>query len=211
MYTLELINQCNHIQLKLSRSNTVLRTWNGNFAQVIFDKIAEKHPSDDGLIYLSKFQIHSLFTEITCLYQSLIFHYKIETDLITNKFPQKFFNIAESLLLFIRINASHPSYEDLQSYYIDEYKHFDISCFSHTINLLIGKNLIQSIITNDGNQFFDKNPTPHEHIYFTQEKKLVDCTKEISNILFNKQQLLSKNQNCKKIFYTNSEISHIFY
>ena len=130
--------------------------------------------------------------------------------MIKNKIPRNCFNSAESLLLQIRMNSVHPSYEDLQTYYLNEYNNFDIPLFAHTINLLIGNNLIQSIITDDGQQYFDKNPTPHDHIYFTQEKKLVDCSKEIAEIFSQKSQCKTSKQNNRKIFYSNQELSNIF-
>lgn len=211
MYKLELINHHNQIQLKLSRSKTIIRTWYGSFAQIIFDKVMTPYTvSEKDSLFLSKNQVQLLFSEITCLYQRLICHHNINSDLNKNKISKEVFNVAESLLLQIRINSMHLSYEELQDYYLNEYSYFDLYLFNHTINLLIGKNLIQSIITEDGQQFFDKNLKPHNHIYFFQKKKLIDCSREIANIFSQSKLLKISKQNNMKIFYAKDELYNVF-
>ena len=207
MYKLILTISNNQSQLTLNRSNTIIRTWYGSFAQIIYNKVTIKNSgTKPETIHLQKNEIHVLFTEITCLYQTLIYQYKIDADLIKNNFPRECFIIAESLLLQIRLNSIHPSYDDLQGYFLDEFKHFDCLLFSQTINLLIGKNLIQSIITEDGQQFFDKNPQPHDHIYFKQHKKLVDCSKEISDIFLKINEIGNSRNLNANIFTINREL-----
>lgn len=208
MYKVQLTKNNNQIKLTLSCSKKNIRVWYGNIAQRIFNTISTKYRlTKDGIIYLKKKQIHALFTEITCLYQTILFQYKIDTDLIKNNIPRICFNIAESLLLQIRINTLHPSYEDLQAFFLDEFKDFDLILFNQTINLLIEKNLIQSIITDDGQQFFDKNIELHDHIYFKKHKKLVDCTKEIADFFSMTKHINKSKQTCAKIFYFNKELN----
>lgn len=208
MYKLILTDNNNQIQLRLSRSNTIIRTWFGDFANIIYKSVIKKRNVINPVtLNLKKKELHSLFTEITILYQTLIHQYKIDSDLIKANFPAENLIIAQSILLQIRLNTNHLSLYDLQAYFLDEFKCFDFVLFKQTINVMIGKNLIQSIITEDGQQFFDKNPEPHDHLYFKKQKKLVDCSQEISEILSVKKEIKQNGINNSNIFTINKELN----
>lgn len=180
---------------------------------MIFSQVLAKHKQHNSFAYpIKKNQIHAFFTEITCLYQTLLFQHKIDSDLKRNNFPDANFCIAESLLLQIRVNSNHSSYEDLLAYFLHEFNSFDVVIFNQTLNLLIENQLIQSIITDDGHQFLDKNTQPHKHIYFKKHQKLVDCSEELAN--FFAQTIKTKNpqpHTNAQIFYLNHELSTQLY
>jgi len=208
MYKLTLTEQSNQYQLNLIRSNLIIRTWYGSFAEYIYTHVLKqnKHLKSKEL-QLKKRQIQNIFTEITCLYQNLLYQNKIESDLINHAIPKNCFCIAESLLLHIRINKIHPSYDDLLSFFLNEFKNCDWDLFNKTINLLVNTQLIQSIITADGLQYFDKNIQPHDHIYFSKHKKLVDCSDEIAVIFQNKNNLSHLSHKfVSNIYYVNNRI-----
>ena len=71
---------------------------------------------------------------------------------------------------------------------------------------MIGNQLIQMIITDDGQQFFDKNCKAHDHIYFKEHKKLVDCSNELSH-LFSTSKILNRSfQKLGNIYTINNQI-----
>lgn len=196
--------------LQLNSRNKIIRKWYGAFAKLINEKIVIKYKNnrpDSHSIYLNKNQIHSFFTEITCLHQIVIFHFKIEQDLLNIYQDKTVRNISESLLLQIRMNNVHLSYDDLLDYFLNEFFQYDIFIFDETINLLINNKLIQSIKTEDGCQYFDKNIKLHNHIYFKQHKKLVDCSKELTLFLSGINYLKKNRLAGTSIFYVNNLVS----
>ena len=208
-YQLKLDKSKNHTCVCLSNDHQIIRKWFGAFAELIFNEALIKFHNTNLLtqtVFLKTNQIRLFFVDITCLYQRLTYHYKIDKDLENSSFPTSTYNAAKSLLLQIRMNQQHPSYQELLTYYLDEFDDFNITLFDQTLNLLIDKKLIQTLITDDGNQFYDNNPNPHDHIYFKSQQKLMDCTVEIS--LF----LKSLHDNCRSdsingsIFYINSDL-----
>ena len=212
-YKITLNTNHGHTCLRLNNNLQVIRKWYGVFAELIFNKALNKSNKvmqNHNTVFLNKNEIHALFSEITCLYQMAIFHFNIEKDLSSSDFPTSYRNIAESLLLQIRINPIHQCYEALLSYFLDEFNYYDASEFDNVLKLLIGKNLIQSIITDDGQQFFDKNPIPHDHIYFKKHKKLVDCSKEIADFFSITKYFEKSKQTYANIFYVNQELTHKF-
>jgi hypothetical protein len=193
--------------LQLNSRNQIIRKWYGAFAELINEKIMvnyEKTGKDKNEVFLYKCQIHTFFTEITCLHQLVLYHFKIEKDLSNIYQCKTIRNIAESLLLQIRINNAHLSYDNLLNYFYNEFPHNDILNFDKTISLLTSNNLIQSIITEDGCQYFDKNIQLHNHIYFKQHKKLVDSTQELTLFLSGIKYLSKIQQNDTRIFYVNN-------
>lgn len=207
-YQLKLYREKSQACLRLSNNNQVLRKWFGEFAELIFNQAVIKLKNVNlkkDVAYMDKMQVQTFFVEITCLYQRETYYYEIEKDLIKYNFPKENFNIAKSLLLQIRMNHNHPSYDDLLTYYFDEFNSFDYLAFDKTIKILIGNNLIQSIVTKDGSQYFDKNPQPHDHIYFKNYRKLVDCSYEISQFF---KKLNDKNTSDESnIFYIENQIN----
>jgi hypothetical protein len=167
-------NQC---FLQLNKRNKIIRKWCGAFAELINDKILIKYNNNiktNHSICLNKNQIHKFFTEITCLHQLAIYHFKIESDLSNITQDKTICNISESLLLQIRINNVNLSYDDLLEYFLNDFPHYDIFHFDETIELLTDNKLIQSFFTDDGCQYFDKNIKPHNHIYSNNNKKLAN-------------------------------------
>jgi len=212
-YKLILYKNHGNTYLQLSNNLHEIRKWNGVFAELIFDKalIKTNLPSkSNSTIYLNKTQIQSFFADITGLYQMAMYHFNIEKDLSSNNFSAHYWNIAESLLLQVRINPIHQTYEALLSYFVNEFPNNDIKEFDNIIKLLIGKNLIQSIITEDGHQFFDKNTQPHDHIYFKQHNKLVDCSREIADFFSLTKYFKKSKHTYANIFYVNNKLSHKF-
>jgi len=193
--------------LKLSSSNRMIRQWFGKFAELVWEKLITHKIASNKTVNLNKKQVHSFFTDITYLYQKLIFQYKIDQDLIKNKFPEKYFSIAQSLLLQIRINPCHPSFDDLLSHFLDEFSCCDQQIFERTLNLLIVNQLIQSIITEDGREFYDKNTNPHDHLYFKKQHKLVDCSEEIKQFLISIDCTQFSKKNQSKLFTLNSNLT----
>ena len=193
--------------LRLESSNRVIRQWFGKFAELVWKKLITHNTASNKTVNLNKKQVHSFFTDITYLYQKLIFQYKIDQDLIKNKFPDKYFSIAQSLLLQIRINPCHPSFDDLLSHYLDEFNCCNHNNFDNTLNLLIEYKLIQSILTEDGRQFYDKDTSPHDHLYFKQQHKLVDCSEEIKQFLIGINCTQFNKKNKSKLFTLNSNLT----
>lgn len=182
IYKLTLNESNNQICLSLYQNKLRVRKWFGVFATIIFDKTTSgflQATDSKNTFYLKKSQIHHFFTEVTYLYQQAIWHYRIEKDLFKLSFPNKCTCIAESLLLQIRMCQYHPNYDELLSNYLEAFQNRDYKIFDQTIGILLANNLIQLIETKDGRKFFDKNPTPHSHLYFKKYNKLVDCTDEI--------------------------------
>ncbi len=185
-YKLSLKQHNNQTCLQLHQNGLQIRKWFGSFATMVFNRIIRKYSTikqSQTTAYLRKNQMHGLFTEVTCLYQQALCHYKVEQDLIKIKPPKNYCCIAESLLLHIRMNEIHPSHDDLLCFFLDVYQNRDYKIFSETITLLLNHNLIQVINTTCGKIFYDKNPEPHDHIYFKEHDKLVDCDNETSSFL----------------------------
>lgn len=207
-YQLRLYKEKDQTCLLLSNKTQIVRKWCGTFAQLIFDKIIVQYKSinkNHNTIFLCKEQIHGVFTKITCLYQKLNYVYKIDSDLNKCHFPKKYLNIAESLLLQIRINEQHPSYEDLLAHFLDEFSNYNYTKFDSTLTLLLKNRIIQLITTEDSKQYFDKNPVPHKHIYFRKHKKLVDCTNEMS-VFLNNLNMTTLASSTNNIYYVNNSL-----
>ncbi len=207
LYQLQLTNNTETCCLQLRKSNHVIRNWFGGFAELIWKKLILKNPSVVSEVSLNKIQVHNLYLVITCLYQRSIHKYKINQDLRDCDFSQESFIIAQSLLLQIRINHCHPSYDDLLAHYFDEYKDCNNTRFDKILNTLIANNLIQAIETDDDRQYYDKNITPHDHLYFKKQQKLVDCNTEIKNFLvgINCPKFIKKNHSI--LFTLNSNLT----
>ena len=208
-YKLTLIKKSNQTCLQLRYKTQVVRNWYGRFAELIFSNtlnIKQAYTQNQHSLYFTKYQIQSLFTEITCLYQFINYQLKIDKDLVLENFPNKTCHVAEYLLFQIRINPIHMAHDDLLFYFLEEHNHYDISIFDKAINLLVGNNLIQMIITDDGEQFFDKNSKPHDHIYFKEHKTLVDCSSEISNMFSGIKLVNQPIQKLGNVYTINNEI-----
>jgi hypothetical protein len=198
------------IVLQLNSRNQVIRKWYGAFAELINEKIVIKYNNkklNNHSTFLNKNQIHTFFTEITCLHQVVIYHFKIENDLSKITQDKILSNIAESLLLQIRINNVHLSYDVLLDYFLNEFPHYDVFHFDKTISLLTNNKLIQSISTEDGCLYFDKNIKPHNHIYFKQHKKLVDSTKELTLFLSGFKKPNKNKKTSSDVFYVNNLVN----
>jgi Fe2+ or Zn2+ uptake regulation protein len=196
--------------LQLNSRNQMIRKWYGAFAKLINEKIVAKYKNnklDIHSTFLNKSQIHTFFTEITCLHQVVIYHFNIEKELSNIYQDKTVRNISESLLLQIRINNVHFSYDDLLDYFLNEFSQYDIYLFDKTINLLIKNKLIQSINTEDGYQYFDKNIQLHNHLYFKQHKKLVDCSKELTLFLSGINYIKKNTHTDTRIIYVNNLVS----
>lgn len=202
-YKLDFETGKNTTCLCLSNDQQVIRKWHGQFAKLILKKLKISTIPSTHLIHFDKQQVHQFFVDMTCLYQSAMCHYGIDKDLIGHQFDNQKLNIAKSLLLQIRMHDQHPKRETLLEYYLNEFDQFDDSLFDKTLLLLSEKKLIQSIITEDGSHYFDKNPKPHDHIYFTEHKKLIDCPSEIASILSSIPLENGKQTSCGQVFYMN--------
>lgn len=208
-YTLSFQKNNRNACLCLSSAQQVIRKWHGLFAELVFTRINIQHYNDttSNSIDLDKKQVHEFFVDMTCLHQNIMCYYQIDKDLNNHQFPQENFNIAKSLLLQIRMHDQHPCREALMNYYLNEFDDFDDTLFDQTLSLMTKKNMIQSIITEDGGQYFDKNPQPHDHIYFKHHQKLVDCPSEISYILNNLPIYDKKPSNQGHVYYVNNPLN----
>lgn len=203
IYKLTLNKQNNQSCLSLYQNNLQVRKWFGEFASIIFETTTKeflKIYSSDNSFCLCKQQVRHFFIQVTCLHQQAIWHYGIRKDLCSIQFPTKYTCIAESLLLQIRMNKGHPSYDQLLSNYLDVFQNRDHEIFYIAINILLENDLIQLIETDDGNKFFDKNPIPHSHLYFRQHNKLVDSTEEMS-IFFQELNQIQKSSTANANIY----------
>ncbi|MCB1603292.1 MAG: hypothetical protein R3F25_08600 [Gammaproteobacteria bacterium] len=182
MYKIIFIKTHNTIKLSLESTKKVIRQWCGQFAELIFyQEFQGSNTHVKSTHTLQKNQVRKLFLNITCLHQKLIYKYNIDSDLRKIKIPKNLINIVKSLLLQIRINSSHSEYSELKNYYIDEFLNYNMGIFDDTLDILVANKLIQAIYTDDGKLFFDKNTQPHNHIYFSQYKKLVDCSTDMTD------------------------------
>ena len=182
-YKVKLTNCSGEISLQLYKNTSLKREWFGDFAKIIWLQITKDIKVSYSSISLNNKQVCTLFRDITCLYMTLKLQLNIDKDLIKCNLSSSYHNIAESILLFIRINTCHKSHEDLLVFLFNEYKITESEAIEKALKLLIGNNLILSIITNDGYQFFDKNTQPHDHIYLKKHKKLIDSTTELTELM----------------------------
>ncbi len=202
-YKLTFETSQNNTSLCLSNHQQVIRKWHGVFAELTLKKLQPNIFLEKQAIYFDKQQVHKFFVDMTCLYQNAMCHYSIDKDLIGHNFSNQKLNISKSLLLQIRMHDQHPKRETLLEYYLNEFDQLDDSLFDEALLLLSEKKLIQSIVTEDGAHYFDKNPKPHDHIYFTNHQKLIDCPSEIAFILNNIPLHNGQQSNPGQVFYMN--------
>jgi Fe2+ or Zn2+ uptake regulation protein len=191
-----------NVSLHLCNSNTVIREWFGGFAKLIWNQVSLKKKYLMSSLKLNKNQVYCFFRDVTCLYQSLNIKYNIDKDLSKYDFDKECYNMAESILLHIRLSSCHLSYDEVLGHLFSEFKTANFQNADKAFDLLIGNKLILLVITPDGYKYFDKNTNPHNHIYFIKHKKLVDSTQELTELM--------ENVNCKKIINSNQSSLYIF-
>ncbi|MFK8011247.1 MAG: hypothetical protein AB8B80_04345 [Marinicellaceae bacterium] len=208
-YELTIKETENQMFLEISLSHNVKRKWYGKFSEIIYHNAIKKFNSfsyDQNSMKLTKQQMQLFFAEVTSIYQKAVFQLKIDKDLVKYKIPHHLWNTTEFILFQIRINSLHLSYENLLSFYLEEHNNFKVIEFEKSLDLLIEYNLIQNILTEDHQQFFDKNTQPHDHIYFKKYNKLIDCTIEMAQLLLKPQNIKVSHQVNSNIYYINSEL-----
>ena len=206
-YQLNKVQNTEDFSLQLSFRNRIVREWSGEFARLIWKKTIRKFLLFDTKVELDKKQMHQFYVDLTCLYQQSIVEHSIDKDLIQHNVSSKLFSFAQSLLLKIRINKCHQSYDDMLSYYFGEFNHTNKVLFDQTLDFLINKKLIQSIHVVDDIRFFDKNINLHDHLYFKKQGKLVDCNSQLKKLLksINCQPII--NQDYSKLYILNSHLN----
>jgi hypothetical protein len=184
-YILSLSFDQGQAHLELSNQSNLNRKWFGKFAIYIYAKALPLVTSDKigKTLSIKKNQLQGLFLDITNIYQRALIKHNIERDLSTLQIPSNLSNITQSLLLMIRMNSDHQNYNFIQNYYFEEYRTLNSDAMNDSLDILITNKLIQKIVTNDNQAFFDQEPTPHNHIYFKNQNKLIDCNNDCYEVL----------------------------
>lgn len=214
MYRLIYEKKSDSKKISLMKNQSVIRQWHGQFAEMIYiSESASENKHRWSMLELNKKQVHGLFINITYLHQKLLIKYEVETDIINQWFSCSIQEIAKSILLQIRMNPCHLSYDELLKYYIDEFHTYDMNLFNLTTQGLSESKLIQIIHTEEGKIFFDRNTRPHNHIYFKNQNKLIDCSSELANFLMTEKPEVHKQRKKGRVFTleTSPKNSHIIY
>lgn len=184
-YNLTLSLKQGQTTVQLGNHSYLNRKWFGQFALHLFTKASNltTEKISHNQLTLNKEQLQRLFIEITTIYQWGLIQFNIEKDLSKLSIPKYLMNICQSLLLMMRMNSSHQNYMHLQNYYIEEYRTLNCEALNQSLEFLVNNKLIQKIETEDHQTFFDKNPQPHNHIYFKKQQRLIDCNDECFDIL----------------------------
>lgn len=162
------------LDLTHRKRGSSLRQWHGPIAQKLFQLCLKnhapiQHPNNQSAIILNKQNAQSFLIE-SCLYQQNLFQQFFVTQDLAEKQVKPHAGIGD-MLLFIRMNHIHLSQDTL-----DAYINLNMTCYadqSSSLAILLNHKLIQKIHCF-GQNFYDKNPFPHHHIFDTHTRTLKD-------------------------------------
>ena len=177
----------NLAELSISNLKINQKKWLGCLAELIYSKALElatlKNINSNIGVSLNKEQLQMLFIKMTQIQQYASFKLNVAQDLSLLKEDKKCYQVLKSLLLFIRMNSIHIKFEQMQKFYYEEFCSYDDCLLNGYLSILKEQNLIQKIELSCGCVFFDKNVSPHNHIYFKKQNRLMDCNNDCFEIL----------------------------